>query len=347
MAKRLVSNIRLGLFVMAGLVVLVVLLYMIGKNRNMFGSTYLLKARFENVQGLVAGNNVRFSGIQAGTVKHLEILNDTVIELSMIIETKFKPIIRKNAIVSIGTDGLVGNKVVNISPAKAPAGLAMPGDFLATRKSVNTDEMIQTLYNTNNDVAVIAASLKNTVQQINQSRGLWDLLNDQSIPQDIRISLANIRLATGKAGHMANDLQNLVRNIKDGEGSLGSLLTDTTFSYQLGDVINKIKEVGEEADSLANDLDLAAKEVNTVLSGINRDINQGKGTVHALLKDSAMVVKLNASLANLQKGTNGFNQNMEALKHNFLLRGYFRKQERLRTKKVGKITGEDSAAFYN
>ncbi len=341
MAKRLVSNIKLGLFVMAGLLFLVILLYMIGKNRNLFGSTYLLKARFENVQGLVAGNNVRFSGIQAGTVKRLNILNDTVIELSMIIDTRFKPIIRKNAVVSIGTDGLVGNKVVNIAPAKVPAALAMPGDFLATRKSVNTDEMIQTLYNTNNDVAVIAASLKTTVQQINNSRGLWDLLNDRSIPQDIRISLANIRQATGKAGHMANDLQNLVMDIKEGKGSVGALLTDTSFAYQLGNVIIKIKEVGEEADSLANDLAVVAKEANNMLAGINTDINNGKGPVHALLKDSAMVIKLNASLLNLQKGTDGFNQNMEALKHNFLLRGYFRKQEKLRIKKELKTAKAD------
>jgi phospholipid/cholesterol/gamma-HCH transport system substrate-binding protein len=275
------------------------------------------------------------------------ILKDTVIELSMIIDTWFKRIIRKNAIVSIGTDGLVGNKVVNIAPAKTPASLAIPGDLLTTRKSVNTDEMIQTLYNTNNDVAVIAANLKNTVQQINNSKGFWDLLNDQSVPQDIRISLANIRQATGKAGHMANDLQTLITDIKAGKGSVGSLLTDTTFSHQLGDAISKINEVGKEADSLTNDLDKAAKEVNIILSGINADINHGKGTVHAVLKDTALLMKLNASLVNLQKGTNGFNQNMEALKHNFLLRGYFRREERQRIKKAGKITRQDSSGLYN
>jgi phospholipid/cholesterol/gamma-HCH transport system substrate-binding protein len=334
MAKRVISNIKLGLFVLGGLLFLV-LLYMIGKNRSLFGSTYTLKARFENVQGLVAGNNVRFSGIQAGTVKRVKILSDTVIEVTMIIDTKMESIIRKNAVVSIGTDGLVGNKVVNIVPAGESRPLAEEGDILPSKKSVNTDEMMQTLYKTNNDIAVIAANLKTTVQQINNSSALWALLNDKSIPQDLRTSLANIRLATGKAGNMADDLRDIVTNIKDGKGSVGAILKDTSFAYNLTQAIQKIKTVGDEADSLAN-------EINTVVAGLRQDINNGKGTVNALLKDSAMVIKLNASLDNIQKGTDGFNQNMEALKHNFLLRGYFRKQEKQKRKEETKSTAKDN-----
>ena len=279
MAKRAVSNVKLGLFVLGGLLFLVLLLYMIGKNRSLFGSTYVLKARFENVQGLVAGNNVRFSGIQAGTVKRIKILSDTVIEVTMIIDTKMETIIRKNAIVSIGTDGLVGNKVVNIVPAGEPAPLAEEGDILVSKKSVNTDEMMQTLYKTNNDIADIAANLKTTVQQINNSSALWALLNDKSIPQDLRASLTNIRLATGKAGNMANNLHDIVMDVKNGKGSLGAILTDTSFAYNLNEAILKIKTVGDEADSLAG-------EINKVVAGIRQDVNSGKGTVNALLKDS-------------------------------------------------------------
>lgn len=325
MPKRVISNVKLGAFVLSGLLFLVLLLYMIGKNRSLFGSTYILKARFENVQGLVAGNNVRFAGIQAGTVKRVKILSDTVIEVTMIIETKMEPIIRKNAIVSIGTDGLVGNKVVNIVPAKEPGPLAVENDILATKKSINTDEMLQTLNRTNNDIAVIAANLKTTVEQINNSSTLWALLNDKSIPQNLRISLANIRQATSKAGDMANNLHDIVMDVKNGKGSAGAILTDTSFAQNLNEAIMKIKDVGDEADSLAN-------EINKVVTGIRQDINNGKGTVNALFKDSVMAIKLNASLDNIQKGTDGFNKNMEALKHNFLLRGYFKKQERRKRK---------------
>jgi phospholipid/cholesterol/gamma-HCH transport system substrate-binding protein len=98
MAKGTINNIKLGLFVLAGLFFLVLLLYMIGKNRNLFGATYVLKARFDNVQGLVTGNNVRFSGIEAGTVKKINIISDSVIEVTMIVQNKMKSIIKKKCV---------------------------------------------------------------------------------------------------------------------------------------------------------------------------------------------------------------------------------------------------------
>jgi len=325
MANRTANNLKLGIFVMGGLLFLVFLLYMIGKNRNMFGNTYVLKARFENVQGLVAGNNVRFSGISAGTVKKVKILSDTLIEVTMIIETKMKDIIRKNAMVSIGTDGLVGNKVVNITPSKVPSALASEGDILASKKAVDADEMLQTLNKTNKDVAIIADGLKLTVQRLNNSSALWSLLNDNSIPGELKRSLGNIRLATAEAGSMINDLHAVVTDIRNGKGSIGTLLTDTSIVHNLDEAILTIKKVGDEAITLA-------AEINKVVAGIQNDINSGKGTANALLKDSLMVIKLNASLDNIQKGTDGFNQNMEALKNNFLFRGYFRKLERQKKK---------------
>ena len=312
-------------FALAGLIFLVLLLYMIGKNRNLFGSTYILKARFENIQGLVTGNNVRFAGIEAGTVKRIKIQNDTTVEITMIIDKKMLNVIRKNAMVSIGTEGFVGNKVVNIVPSRQPSPLAEEGDMLVSRKSVDTDEMLQTLSQTNNDVAVIAANLKVTIQRINNSSALWDLLNDHSLPQDLRISGANIRSATVKANNMAGNLDELVMQVKEGKGGLGALISDTSFSRNLNEAVRKIEKVGDEADSLAN-------RINRMIEGIEYDVNKGKGTINALLKDSLLVIKLNESLTNIQKGTEGFNQNMEAIKHNFLLRGYFKRQDKQKKK---------------
>ena len=322
MAKRFVNNIKLGAFALAGLIFLVLLLYMIGKNKNLFGDTYVLKVRFKNVQGLVAGNNVRFSGIQSGTVKNIDILNDTVIEVSMLIDKKMQTIIRKSAVVSIGTDGLVGNKVVNIVPnGLPPLPFAQEGDLLIAKNSVSTDDILETLDKTSGDVAYIAKELKKTVRQLNNSDGLWALLNDQSIPANLRTAVVNIRLATGKAGLLADNLNNIVLDVKNGKGSIGTLLKDTAFAQNLNEAIVKIKSVGVEADSLA-------VELNKLVEGVRTDVNTGKGPANAILKDSMMVIKLNQSLDNIQKGTDAFNQNMEALKHSFLTKGYFKKQEK-------------------
>ncbi len=331
MAKHTVNHIKLGVFVLAGLLFLVVLLYMIGRNRNIFGATFQLKARFGNVQGLVPGNNIRYAGIQVGTVKKINILSDTLLEVIMVIEDKMKPFIHTNAIASIGTEGLMGNKIVNITPSTEAAPVVHEEDMLAGRKTVDTDEMLRTLHNTNDDIAVIAENLKATALRINNSTALWRLLNDNTLPQRLNVSAANLQLATARAAGMAGDLQLLVNDIKNGKGSLGAILTDSSIAISLTEAINKLKQVGERADGLALELDSTVKDVHN-------EIVNGNGIVKTLLKDSLTAIKLSNTLGNLEKGTDGFNQNMEALKHSFLFRGYFRKLDRQKKAEASRNT---------
>lgn len=321
MKTKTFNNIKLGAFVLAGLIFLLLILYMIGKNRTMFGGNYKLRARFENVQGLKSGNNVRYAGIDVGTVEKVSIINDTIMEVKMIIDNKAKFILRKNAIVSIGTDGLVGNKVVNIAASKSDSPLAEENDILPTKKPIDTDEMLRTLNKTNNDIAVIAKNLKLTSNKLNNSEALWALLNDKSLPDNLKKSAANIRLVTNNLYNMSKDVNSMVSKIKKGEGSIGKIINDSSFAKSLEDAVINIKDAGNEVSTLSKDINKAVKE-------IENNINDGNGTVHALLKDTGIVIKINHSLDNIEDGTKGFNQNMDALKHSFLFRGYFRKLEK-------------------
>lgn len=81
-------NIRLGLFIATGTVLLVAALYLIGNKQNLFGSTFKISAQFKNVNGLMSGNNVRFGGIDIGTVKSVEIISDSSVNVVMIINNK-------------------------------------------------------------------------------------------------------------------------------------------------------------------------------------------------------------------------------------------------------------------
>jgi len=331
MTRTYINNVRLGTFILAGLVFLVLLLYMIGKNRHLFGSNYLLKARFENVQGLKAGHNVRYAGIECGTVKKVSFLNDTLIEVDMLIENKMKSVIRENAIVSVGTEGFVGNKVVNIVPGHGTAPFASDKDMLNSKRPPDTDEMIRTLSKTNDDIAIVADNLKTTIRNINNSEALWELLNEKSIPRNIKFSAENIQLASERAAQMIDDLHLLVENIKNGKGSLGALLTDSSFAINLNDAVDKVSTVAIHVDTLS-------QQLNQFVSLVRSDVNNGKGVANALLKDSAITTKLNQSLDHIEKGTEAFSQDMEALKHNFLLRGYFRKLEKRAQKDEKKNT---------
>ncbi|MEO7316642.1 MAG: MCE family protein, partial [Ginsengibacter sp.] len=199
------------------------------------------------------------------------------------------------------------------------------GDIIATKSLSDMDEMLETLDKTNNDINIIAGEMKTAMQRVNNSDALWGLLEDKELPQQLKASVANIRLATLKANSMVNDLNSIVHDVKSGKGSAGVILTDTTLVYNLNTAILKMKTIGDSADALLH-------EITTTVSGIKTDINSGKGPVSAMLKDSVMTAKISSTLDNIQEGTDGFNETMEALRHSFLLRGAFRKLDKQKEK---------------
>ncbi|MGN6394448.1 MAG: MlaD family protein [Mucilaginibacter sp.] len=324
MANQGENHIKLGVFVLTGLSVLILSFYLIGKNHNLFGSNFRIRARFSNLNGLTEGNNVQFSGIQAGTVKTINMINDTTIEVTMLIDNKIKSFIRRNAIASIGTEGLMGNKIVNILPGKVAGPPVSEGDLLAAERMVSTDEMLQTLSKTNSNIAQISEAIKATVLKINTS-SLMDLANDKRIGPSVRSSLLRVEKAAGNAAQVTAGLNELVRGIKNGRGAAGVLISDTVLAGNLQMAILKIRKASDNADRLT-------QQLNSLTQTIDQRLNQGDGSLNVLLKDSVFAQNLKQTMENLKKGTDGFNQNMEALKHNFLFRGFFKKQEREKAK---------------
>lgn len=326
MASRMLNNLRLGLFVLAGLFMLILTLYYLGKNRNLFGSTFMLKAEFKNVNGLRAGNNIRFAGIEVGTVKKVKIISDTLVEVTLTINSSVKKFIMKNAEVTIGTDGLMGNKLLNIIPVNKAADPVEEGDVLRSKKVADTDEMLNTLSISNDNIAFISTQLKETVQRINKSKGLWDLLNDSTLSGNLRNSFYNIQQTTVKAKSFLVQLNGLVEEIQKGKGSVGALLKDTTFSHNLNEAVFRIQEVGDNAIVLS-------EKLNNLVDTIGSDLKSKDGTFYLLMKDSVFAGHINASILNIEKASYKLNENMEAMKHNFLFRGYFKKQEKAESKK--------------
>jgi phospholipid/cholesterol/gamma-HCH transport system substrate-binding protein len=321
MKKQRLESVKLGLFVLSGLLVLIITLYFIGNNQGLFSDSFELKTRFKAVNGLLPGNNVRYSGIDVGTVESVVLLNDTVIEVTMNVETRMQNIIRRNALSYLGTDGLIGNRVVNISPGLGEAPLAQEGDILPSREEVSTESMLQTLSKTNENIAAMSEELRGTIHNINTSAQLSLLLNDVSLTANLKAALIHLHETTEKSSQFMTDASKTLELASKGQGTLATILTDTTLANQVKQAVQKIKTVEESADRLTNDL-------NKIVASVDKDLNQGQGSVNAVMKDTVMANRLRQSLDNVEKGTAAFNQNMEALKHNFLLRRYFKKQEK-------------------
>ncbi|MBN8696403.1 MAG: MCE family protein [Bacteroidetes bacterium] len=325
MAKETSKNIRVGLFVLIGTALLIVALYLIGSKQNLFGSTFTLKAQFYNVNGLMAGNNVRFTGIDVGTVESVEIINDTTVSVTMIIEDKVQEFIKKNAVAIVGTDGLMGNKLVNIIPTDGPAEGVEDGDMLLSRNPVGTDDMMRTLNITNENVREITEEIKLIVQKLNSPNSLWSILMDTIVAENVKQAIVNIKVTGERTALITGDLNRIVKHVREGKGTIGALVTDTAFSSKLHQSIVNIELI---SDSLA----LVTGDLHYVTSKIKK----GEGAIGTVLMDTTFVNNLNKSMQNIESGTKGFDDNMEALKHNILLRNYFKKKEKEAKKNAGK-----------
>lgn len=317
--------VKLGLFVLSALIVLIIALFLIGKNQHMFGSHYTLRAQFSNVSGLRTGNNVRYAGVEVGTVEKIEIVNDTILEVTLLVVQNMKNVIRKNALASLGADGLMGNKVVNIVPQPGNSEFALEGDLLLSRKAIEFDDILRTLDGTSENLAVITGGLKKTVSKLNESEGLWKLLSDSNLSISAKKASRNLEQATKNAEIMTNDVRIMIADVKAGKGLAGAVLRDTSMVSSIRSGLAELEKVAGQASALATELE-------TITQNINKDIQEGPGPVHTALKDTAISGNISRSLINIEKGTEMFNQNMEAVKHNWLFRGYFKKQEKEKAK---------------
>ena len=319
MAKKLTVNyIKLGILVTSGLLLLVVSLYFIGSKKNLFGNTFRLYAIFQDVSGLKSGNNVRYAGIDIGTVEEITIINDTVIRTELLLEERMLKVIRKNAMASIGTDGLMGDKLVNIDAGSQDAEFVSEGYEISSLRNVNTDEMLRTLEFTNRNVAVVSANLKSLTETINESKGtLYTILMDTTLSLGIHKALDNIESASKSLNSFAGNLSDAGHGLKSDNSLMGSLLTDTSLAGDFRITISRIRESGEQ-------LSAATKNMQEVLE----KVNHGSGTLNTLVNDSNMSVSLKNAIQNIDSSSVKLNENLEALKHSWLLRGYFRKQEK-------------------
>lgn len=327
MAKTTLENLRLGIFVVIGTVLLLLAAYLIGNRQNMFGQTFDITATFKNASGLQNGNNVRFSGINVGTVKKIEMVNDTTIRVHMIIEEKMQEHIKKDAIATIGSDGLVGSMLINIVPGASNAKLIKPGDELQSYSKVATQDMMNTLSTTNENAALLTADLLKVSQALTQGKGtLGRLLNDTKMANDLKQTITNLKYTSNQANSTFSELNRIMETINLEKSAIGVLLTDTISAKKMRNVITNLETSSIEIEKMSKDL-----------NGIIGKATKGEGAISYLSKDTTLVYQLERTMKNIEQGTERFNENMEALKHNFLTRGYFKKQEKEQKKKSKEI----------
>ena len=321
MEKTKSQKIRLGLFVITGLFIFVIAIYFIGDKQKMFGQTNHLKAVFNNVSGLQLGNNVRYSGINAGTVRSINMINDTVIEVDMLIDKSIFVHIKKDAVAVIGSDGLVGSMIINIIPGKGSKTVVEQGDEIQTIKRVQTDDLLSTLDVTNKNAANLTTDLLKITKEIIDGKGTMGLLiSDSVLSEDLRQTIHYLKLTGKGTSESVAKLNRLIGSLENKNNVIG-VLKDTA-------VANNIKKKVRNLDKTSTGIE---KEVNNLKATI-LNIKKGKGALNYLSNDPKLVRKIDSTMININQSSFRLNENLEALKHNFLFRGYFRKQEKAKLK---------------
>ena len=325
MEKTTSQKIRLGLFVIIGLLIFILAIYFIGDKQKMFGKTNHLKTVFNNVNGLQLGNSVRYSGISVGTVRGIEMINDTSIRVDMIIDKAIFPYIKKDAVATISSDGLVGNMIISIIPGKGNEPSVDPGDEISSNNRIRTEDMMNTLSETNENAAKLTANLLKITNEIIEGKGtLGLLLNDTLMSKDLRETMRYLKSTTKKTSETVTKIDKLVTSLDKSDNAIG-VIKDPA-------VANKIK-------NMVTNLDQSAIELNKVISHLDvtiLNLKEGKGTINYLSNNPELVQKIDSTMTNINGASFKLNQNMEALKHNFLFRGYFKKQEKENAKAAKK-----------
>lgn len=310
-----------GIFVIAGIAILVVGVFIIGGKDKTFKKSVVANAVFADVNGLAKGSNVWYSGVKIGVVKKVSFIDNGVL-VSFSIEEDVQQKIRKDTKVKLSTDGLIGNKILVLYGGSAASPEIESGNTLLVENGLGTEEMMTTLQGNNKNLLEITNDLKIVSKSLAEGKGtIGKLLNDQSIGNSLQSAMASLDRAGSNAQVLTSNMSEFSKKLNNKGYFLNDLATDTTIINSLKQTASQLKQVSLSANTVVENLNATTAKLNSE-----------KGPVGVLLNDDAAAANIKKTLSNLQAGTKKLDENMEALQHNFLLRGFFKKRAKAEEK---------------
>ncbi|MEO0059966.1 MAG: hypothetical protein RLZZ312_1613 [Bacteroidota bacterium] len=234
---------KLGMFVVIGLAVFIVTIYFIGKSKNMFGSTVLLNAKFKNVSGLKEGNNVRFSGIDVGTVKSIEFVSDSAVVVNFIVQKEVQKFIKVDANASIGSDGLMGDKVLTISPGSASNKVVTDNATIKSSVAVEIEDLMKGLQKSVNNAGIITSELAIFSGKMNSNTGaLSKLMTDEKFSNSLANTLSNLENST-------SNFSTFTKKMNNKNSTLNKLVNDEKLGKTVDSAVTNMNETVKAAQS--------------------------------------------------------------------------------------------------
>lgn len=325
MANKLNHSVVVGIFITVGLLILAAAVFVLGGQQKTFAKAATINAVFEDVNGLTAGNNVWLYGVKVGTIKKISFYGQTKVEVVMNLERDALTRIHKDATAKISSDGFIGNKIIVLNGGTQQLPLVQSGDFINIATTPSTDSMFIMLQQNNRNLLAITGNLKEVTRKIADGQGtLGKLLTDSGMAMDLRATFARFRAVAARSEAVIANVQQFSEGLHR-EGSLANeLVTDTT-------VYASVKATMANLNNASLTLQTAMQKVNYIadsLQAATSSLNDTKKPVGMILHDEHVAQDLRLMIENLQSSSQKLNDDLEALQHNFLLRGFFRKREK-------------------
>ena len=305
-----------GIFVFLGIAVFILGIFTLGGQNKTFVKNIHLSASFNDVQGLKKGNNVWFSGVKVGTISSIKFTGQSKVNVNMDVEKSVQSYIHSNAGVKISSDGLIGNKIIVIDAGSPTAPEVEDGSVLQVETTLSTDDIMKTLQRNNENLLVITTNFKKLSGEIVQGKGLvGSLLADSNLAIKFRQIVANLQTTTGNTAKMANELNKFSAKVNTRGGLADNMLTDTTVFNRLRASVAQLQQATANAATLTNNLTKASNKLNTT-----------DNVIGVLLNDTKQADQMRTTLNFLNQSSVKLNDDLEAVQHNFLLKGFFKKK---------------------
>lgn len=308
--------VTVGLFVAIGIVILLVGIFTLGGQQKSFVRAINVYAVFDDVAGLQIGNNIFVSGVKIGTVKKVEFYGDSKVRVQLHIEKKAQEFVRKDAKAKIGTDGLIGNKIIVVYGGSTGAEPIEGGETLIVEKAMSTDEMLATLQKNNENLVSITTDFKLVSKRLADGQGtVGALLQDEKLFRSLEATMANLQIAARNSQKLTGGIAEFTAKLETPGSLADGLVNDTSIMSNLKLAVAQLNQATAGASEFADNLKKSSNQLNST-----------DNTLGILLNDKEMGTEFKDLIQNLNTSSQKLDENLEALKHNFLLRGYFRKK---------------------
>ncbi|MGZ3851606.1 MAG: MlaD family protein [Flavisolibacter sp.] len=325
--KRMIT---VGIFVALGILIFVAAVLTLGGQKKTFEQKSTLRAIFKDVNGLQPGNNVWFSGVKVGTINKISFTPDAMVEVTMSVQSKTMQYIRKDSKAKISSEGLIGNKIVVIFGGTPSQPTVPNGGLLATDNGLSSDEMMATLQKNNKNLLDITSNIKTITDGLMSGKGsAGKILSDDDLANQLQAAVNSFRIASSHVQKITSDVASYTSQLQS-EGSLtNNLIHDTVFYSRLKATAAEIQQASVTIKESSSNI----KSITSNIQDVSKRLNSTGSPVGVLLNDEQAGKNLQATLYNLQGGTKKLDEDLEALQHNFLLKGFFKKKQKAELEK--------------